>query len=191
LDSLLKYSFPNEKKYKDLKKARRRKNFQIQRVIEFKNKSKDTEYKTGYDDVVLQQEIHIPVDRTIELLFRSQDVIHAAYFPHFRVQMYTVPGVQTKFTFVPIVTTAAMRAKLGKPTFDYILYCNNICGAAHFNMQMKIVVDTPEDYAKWMKEQKTFRASLFPEEIIEVKDSATATVDTLKVDSNAALANGK
>ena len=84
-----------------------------------------------------------------------------------------------------------MRAKLGKPTFDYILYCNNICGAAHFNMQMKIVVDTPEDYAKWMKEQKTFRASLFPEEIIEVKDSATATVDTLKVDSNAALANGK
>ena len=191
LDSLLKYSFPNEKKYKDLKKARRRKNFQIQRVIEFKNKSKDTEYKTGYDDVVLQQEIHIPVDRTIELLFRSQDVIHAAYFPHFRVQMYTVPGVQTKFTFVPIVTTGAMRAKLGKPTFDYILYCNNICGAAHFNMQMKIVVDTPEDYAKWMKEQKTFRASLFPEEIIEVKDSATATVDTLKVDSNAALANGK
>lgn len=191
LDSLLKYSFPNEKKYKDLKKARRRKNFQIQRVIEFKNKSKDTEYKTGYDDVVLQQEIHIPVDRTIELMFRSQDVIHSAYFPHFRVQMYTVPGVQTKFTFVPIVTTAAMRAKLGKPTFDYILYCNNICGAAHFNMQMKIVVDTPEDYAKWMKEQKTFRASLFPEEIIEVKDSATATVDTLKVDSNAALANGK
>jgi cytochrome c oxidase subunit II len=191
LDSLLKYSFPNEKKYKDLKKARRRKNFQIQRVIEFKNKSKDTEYKTGYDDVVLQQEIHIPVDRTIELMFRSQDVIHSAYFPHFRVQMYTVPGVQTKFTFVPIVTTAAMRAKLGKPTFDYILYCNNICGAAHFNMQMKIVVDTPEDFAKWMKDQKTFRAGLYPEEITEVKDSATATVDTLKVDSNAALANGK
>lgn len=189
IDSLLKFSFPNQKKYKELKTARRRKNFQIQRVIEFKNQVKDKKYTTGYDDVVLQQEIHIPVDRTIELLMRSQDVIHAAYFPHFRVQMYTVPGVQTRFTFVPIVTTADMRVKLDKPNFDYILYCNNICGAAHFNMQMKIVVDTPEDYKKWMSAQKTFGAAFLPATETENADSNATASDTLKTDTNA-IANG-
>ena len=185
IDSLLKFSFPNHKRYKELKTARRRKNFQIQRVIEFKNQIKDKKFTSGYDDVVLQQEIHIPVDRTIELMIRSQDVIHSAYFPHFRVQMYAVPGVQTKFTFVPIVTTADMRKKLGKPTFDYILFCNNICGAAHFNMQMKIVVDTPGDWEKWMKSQKTFGSAYLPQVEVTVPDSTTATVsaDTLKKDT--------
>lgn len=185
LDSLLKYSFPNEKKYGDLKIARRRKNFQIQRVIEFKNQVKDKKFTTGYDDVVLQQEIHIPVNRTIDLQLRSQDVIHSAYFPHFRVHMYCVPGVRTKFTFIPTVTTAEMRNKLGKPTFDYLLYCNNICGAAHFNMQMKIVVDTPEDFDKWMKGQKTLKQTWFPDEAPAASDSTATATDTLTMDSNA------
>lgn len=189
IDSLLKFSFPNQKKYKELKTARRRKNFQIQRVIEFSNQVKDKKFTTGYDDVVLQQEIHIPVDRTVELMIRSQDVIHAVYMPHFRVQMYAVPGVQTRFTFVPIVTTADMRVKLDKPNFDYILYCNNICGAAHFNMQMKIVVDTPEDYKKWIDSQKTFGAALLPETETENVDSNASASDTLKTDTNA-IANG-
>ncbi len=179
LDSLLKFSFPNKKKYGELKTARRRKNFQIQRVIEFKNQVKDKKFTTGYDDVVLQQEIHLPVNRTIELQIRSQDVLHSVYFPHFRVQMYSVPGVQTRFTFMPIVTTAEMRDKLGKPTFDYLLLCNNVCGAAHFNMQMKIVVDTQEDWDKWMKGQKTFRAGLMPE--VTVPDSATVKADSVPV----------
>ena len=37
--------------------------------------------------------------------------------------------------------------------FDYLLLCNKICGQSHYNMQMKIVVDTPEDYAAWLKAQ--------------------------------------
>jgi cytochrome c oxidase subunit 2 len=37
--------------------------------------------------------------------------------------------------------------------FDYLLLCNKICGKSHYNMQMKIVVDTPEDYAAWMRTQ--------------------------------------
>ena len=34
--------------------------------------------------------------------------------------------------------------------FDYLLLCNKICGSSHYNMQMKIVVDTPEDYKAWL-----------------------------------------
>jgi cytochrome c oxidase subunit 2 len=40
--------------------------------------------------------------------------------------------------------------------FDYLLLCNKICGASHYNMQMKIVVETPEAFEKWMTNQQTF-----------------------------------
>jgi cytochrome c oxidase subunit 2 len=40
--------------------------------------------------------------------------------------------------------------------FDYLLLCNKICGASHYNMQMKIVVETPEEFQKWMTNQQTF-----------------------------------
>ena len=39
--------------------------------------------------------------------------------------------------------------------FEYILLCNKICGAAHYNMQMTIVVESEEDYNAWLAEQKT------------------------------------
>lgn len=189
IDSLLRYSFPDETEYKDLKTARRRKNFQIQRVIEFKNQIKDKKFTTGYDDIVLQQEIHIPVNQNILLMLRSQDVIHAAYLPHFRVQMYTVPGVQTKFQFMPIYTTAEMRAKLDNPQFDYLLLCNNVCGAAHFNMQMKIIVDTQDDWNKWMKDQKTFGSAYMPEAPKTDKDSTSTVADTAKKDTTQVVMN--
>ena len=43
--------------------------------------------------------------------------------------------------------------------FDYILLCNKICGKSHYNMQMKIIVESQEDYDAWIKEQKEFKNS--------------------------------
>ena len=40
--------------------------------------------------------------------------------------------------------------------FDYLLLCNKICGTNHYNMQMKIVVESQEDYDAWMETQPTF-----------------------------------
>jgi cytochrome c oxidase subunit 2 len=111
---------------------------------------------------------------------RSQDVLHSAYMPHFRAQMNCVPGMITQFSYTPIYTTEEMRqdpdvmekvkrtntiraerALNGEPNsdpweFDYILLCNKICGKSHYNMQMKIIVETQEEYDAWMAEQKTF-----------------------------------
>jgi cytochrome c oxidase subunit 2 len=113
-------------------------------------------WEAGIDDQIAKGEMHIPLGKEVEFIFRSQDVIHSAYMPHFRAQMNTVPGVPTRFKMTPTITTKEMRQKLGDPKFDYILLCNKICGAAHFNMQMKVVVDSPEEYAVWLKEQKRF-----------------------------------
>jgi cytochrome c oxidase subunit 2 len=137
----------------------------------------------GFDDVVVQ-ELHLPIGREVVFKMRSQDVLHSAYMPHFRAQMNCVPGMITEFAFVPTVTTEEMRqtedmkAKVKKINairrensqaliakgeealepyvFDYFLLCNKICGASHYNMQMKIIVETPQEFEKWMMDQQTF-----------------------------------
>ncbi len=112
------------------------------------------------DDKLVKVEMHIPVGRQVNIQMRSQDVIHSAFMPHFRAQMNCVPGMITRMRFIPTITTAEMRKKTGNPEFDYILLCNKICGAAHYNMQMNIIVDTPEDYEKWIAEQGIFNSKL-------------------------------
>lgn len=129
-----------------------------QRILDLKENELNgqSQWMAGADDKIVKGEFHIPVGQEVEFVFRSQDVIHSAYMPHFRAQMNTVPGVPTRFKMKPTITTAEMRQKLGNDKFDYILLCNKVCGAAHFNMKMTVVVDTPEDYAAWLAEQKTF-----------------------------------
>lgn len=122
----------------------------------------------GNDDVLVKNEFYIPVGREVSFQFRSRDVIHSAYMPHFRAQMNCVPGMTTQFHFKPTITTDEMRAKTQNDEFDYILLCNKICGAAHYNMKMNIKVVSEEDYYKWLSEQKTFAQSITPEDASEM-----------------------
>ena len=73
--------------------------------------------------------------------------------------MNCVPGLSTQFAFTPTKTTAEMKETEGED-FEYVLLCNKICGSAHFNMQMKFVVETEEDYNKWIASQKTLKNTL-------------------------------
>ncbi len=152
--------------------ARRRR--QMARVIDFENSERD--FSVADDDVLVKTEFHIPVRKEINFQIRSRDVIHSAYMPHFRAQMNAVPGMNTEFTFTPTITTDSMRMVLGDENFNYILLCNKICGSAHFNMQMNIVVDTEEDYWKWVSEQKTFGAAAVVKET-EVMEEETPSQD--------------
>ena len=110
------------------------------------------------DDVVVR-EVHLPVNKPVLLKFRSRDVIHSAFLPHFRVQMNCVPGLSTQFGFTPTKTTTQMKESEGED-FEYVLLCNKICGAAHFNMQMKFIVESEEDYNKWINSQKKLKNTL-------------------------------
>ena len=76
--------------------------------------------------------------------------------PHFRAQMNAVPGVPTRFKMTPTISTDSMRTILDDPDFDYVLLCNKVCGAAHFNMQMKVVVESEEQYEAWLEQQEEF-----------------------------------
>ena len=139
------------------------------------------------DDIVVS-ELHLPVGRKVLFKMRSQDVLHSAYMPFFRAQMNCVPGMITQFGFTPNLTTTDMRLedhivkkvkninkirrdksidllKNGEEgleiyEFDYLLLCNKICGSSHYNMQMKVIVETQEEYEEWIAEQASIVESL-------------------------------
>jgi len=147
----------------------------------------DTSDPNAQDDIVVN-ELHLPKGRKIIFKMRSQDVLHSAYMPHFRAQMNCVPGMITQFSFTPSMTTLEMRENdeiidkverinkirtdkskeliakqeeaLEPYEFDYMLLCNKICGVNHYNMQMKIVVETQEEYDAWIAEQATIAQTL-------------------------------
>lgn len=169
-------------------------------------------------DDITATAIHLPKGKKVLFKFRSQDVLHSAYFPHFRAQMNVVPGMVTQFAFEPTVTTEDMRntkemkdkvanintiraerskdivAKGGEALdpyeFDYLLICNKICGTSHYNMQLKVVVQEQADFDAWLKEQTVISASVKAE---KEKDAAPADVITpaiapVAVDSTAVVA---
>ena len=113
-------------------------------------------FDTGRDDQVVKGEFHLPVGEEVEFVFRSRDVIHSAFMPHFRAQMNTVPGVPTRFKMTPTITTDSMRTILGDPDFNYVLLCNKVCGAAHFNMKMDVIIESREEYDAWLEQQDAF-----------------------------------
>jgi cytochrome c oxidase subunit 2 len=128
--------------------------------------------KNALDDIPTR-ELHLPKGRKVIFKFRSQDVLHSAFMPHFRAQMNCVPGMVTEFAFTPSMTTEEMRvnektvakveginkirAEKGEDpyVFDYLLLCNKICGASHYNMQMKIIVEEEDQFNTWLASQKT------------------------------------
>ncbi len=52
-----------------------------------------------------------------------------------------------------------MRQKTGKFNFNYEIACAEVCGKGHFSMRMILVVDEPEAFEKWKKEQSPWLKS--------------------------------
>ena len=183
IDSILTYSKNKAGEYlisesrveqlrEDMDKLKRRK-YRIQASID-KNDKNFSAYEASNDDVVVQ-EIHLVKDQPYTFRFRSKDVIHCPWFPHFRAQINAVPGMETSFALTPTISTKEMRAdpkvikhweninvihnerkrRIGeeeeKVDFDYILLCNKICGAGHSNMQLKVIVETQEEFNQWIE----------------------------------------
>lgn len=110
------------------------------------------------DDIVFNANdtLYLCKGQDYEFNFRSKDVIHSALMPHFRAQMNTVPGMTTRFKFIPTITTAEMRDKMHNPKFNYVLMCNKICGSSHYKMKLMIVVLDKPAYKKWYAKVSKF-----------------------------------
>lgn len=91
-------------------------------------------------------EMHVPFDPDnpvkVVLTMRSLDVLHAFSVPAFRVKQDVVPGRFTKLWFEPTQT--------GR----YFIECMEYCGDKHSEMWGVVVVETPEEFAVWIEDQR-------------------------------------
>lgn len=108
----------------------------------------------NYDDVFVEQEMHLVVGKPVQLVIGAKDVIHDVGLAHFRLKMDAVPGTPTTMWFTPTITTAEMRKKTGNPDFVYEISCDQMCGKGHWSMRGTIVVESQEEFDAWMAGKK-------------------------------------
>jgi cytochrome c oxidase subunit 2 len=93
------------------------------------------------DDLQIDNDIHVPVNKVIRIILKSKDVIHSFFLPNLRVKQDAVPGRDILVWFEA--------TKPGK----YELPCAELCGFGHSGMRGWLYVHTPEEYAAWAKER--------------------------------------
>lgn len=92
------------------------------------------------DSGVMAGELHIPVDKDVQLNLSANDVIHSFWIPAFRLKQDAIPGKDTQLRFV------------ASKTGEYPVYCAELCGAYHGAMRTQVVVETQEEYEAWIAE---------------------------------------
>jgi cytochrome c oxidase subunit 2 len=89
------------------------------------------------DDIVMDNDFHVPVNKVVRIQLRSRDVIHSLFIPNLRLKQDAVPGRD-----IPVWFEATKPGKYEMP-------CAELCGFGHSGMKGYLFVDTPEDYAAW------------------------------------------
>jgi len=91
------------------------------------------------DDVVMGNEMRLPVDKTVVIDLLSKDVIHSFFVPEFRIKQDAMPGLKIPMWVTP--------TKTGK----FEITCAQLCGFAHSLMRGDVYVQTQEEYDAWYK----------------------------------------
>jgi cytochrome c oxidase subunit 2 len=90
---------------------------------------------------VTSTELHVPVDRQVELDLDAIDVIHSFWVPEWRVKKDAVPGQPTS-----VVATPDREG-------SYEVICTELCGIGHSTMRAPVVVESQEDFDRWIADQ--------------------------------------
>ena len=93
-------------------------------------------------EVVVANELHVPVGRPIWLRLESADVIHSFWVPRLAGKKDLVPGWTNHHWFT------AERAGL------YLGQCAEYCGTQHAHMLLRVYADEPEDFDQWLDSQR-------------------------------------
>ena len=93
--------------------------------------------------VVTANELHVPAGRPVALTLQGPDVIHSFWVPQLGGKRDVVPGRLNRLTFT------------AETPGEYRGQCAEFCGVSHANMGMRVIVDAPEAFARWVAAQKT------------------------------------
>ena len=101
----------------------------------------DPKDPAGKDDVITINQLHIPVDTPVIATLSSKDVIHSFALTVMRVKQDVIPGQTVDVWFQ------------ARQTGNFEIACAQLCGLGHYRMRGAFVVDSKEDFKKWMAEQ--------------------------------------
>jgi len=94
----------------------------------------------GKDDVVVLNEIHVPVNKPVLIYLSSKDVIHSLKLVAMRITQDAIPGLRIPCTFTP--------TKIGR----YQIECAQLCGNGHASMAGGfLIVESQPDFDQWLK----------------------------------------
>jgi cytochrome c oxidase subunit 2 len=113
----------------------------------------DRRDEAAKDDIALINQMTVPVNKPVLVRLSSKDVIHSFGVYEMRVKQDAAPGFDTPVWFVPTVTTAEMRQRLGRPDFEYEITCSQLCGLGHFRMRGFLTVVTEVEYQSFLAEE--------------------------------------
>jgi cytochrome c oxidase subunit II len=91
------------------------------------------------DDIVVRNQLHVPVGRPVLVRLRGRDVLHSFSVAAFRVKQDVVPGILGRSLFVPTI--------VGR----YEIACTQVCGMGHYRMHGAVYVESPEQYHDWLQ----------------------------------------
>jgi len=86
-------------------------------------------------------ELHLPVDRAVNVEIRSVDVIHSFWVPQLAGKVDMMPGHNNRLWFTP------------QETGEYYGQCAEFCGTSHANMRFRVFVDSVANYDSWVANQ--------------------------------------
>src|SRR2546425_213535 len=93
-------------------------------------------------NIATANELHLPAGRPAALRLEGPDVIHSFWVPQLGGKRDVVPGRSNQLTFTPQVPG------------EYWGQCAEFCGVSHANMRLRVIVDTPEAFARWVAAQR-------------------------------------
>jgi cytochrome c oxidase subunit II len=92
-------------------------------------------------------ELHVPLSSMAQpkltlLTLNSADVAHGFWVPQLAGKTDVIPNRTNKMWIDP------------KELGTYLGNCSEYCGTQHAKMELRVVVETPEDFEKWVAEQQ-------------------------------------
>ncbi len=88
--------------------------------------------------VATANEVHLPVDEAVEFKLSSEDVIHSFWIPSLGGKTDMIPGRETRLKLLPTIIGF------------YRGVCAEFCGTAHAQMSFDVVVESREDFDRWL-----------------------------------------
>jgi cytochrome c oxidase subunit 2 len=92
-------------------------------------------------DVVTANELHLPVGRPVIFTLDGPDVIHSFWVPQLGGKRDVVPGRLNRITLTP------------ERAGEYWGQCAEFCGASHANMGLRVIVEEPAAFDRWVAAQ--------------------------------------